>query len=95
MKWQIAQAKQEFSQLVRAALEEPQFIFNRDRLVAALVDAEEYQAFRRWKEQQECSLLDAFRPLQMICAEEGYSLEVPERKDRIAPLPWPDAGSAR
>lgn len=95
MKWQIAQAKQEFSQLVRAAFGEPQFIFNRNRLVAALIDGEEYEAFRRWKEERERSLADVFLELQEICAEEAYSLDVPERKDRSAAPAWSDAGSTR
>lgn len=95
MKWQIGQAKQEFSRLVRASMGEPQLVYNRERMVAAVVDGEEYEAFRKWKDERSRPLLDAFQTLQRICSEEEYVLEVPQRSDRITPLPWPDADPAR
>ena len=39
MSWSIAQAKQRFSELLRQAAEAPQLIFNRERMVAAVIDA--------------------------------------------------------
>lgn len=50
MSWNIAQAKQCFSEVVKRAATEPQLIFNRDRLVAAVIDAEQFSAFNRWRE---------------------------------------------
>ena len=38
--WTIARSKQHFSELVRACQREPQLIYNRSRLVAALVEPE-------------------------------------------------------
>lgn len=43
MPWNIAQAKQRFSEIVRRAAEGPQLIYNRKRLVAAVIDAELHQ----------------------------------------------------
>ena len=49
MTWSIAQAKQRLSEVVRLAAEEPQPIYNRGRLVAALIDADSYRAFEQWR----------------------------------------------
>jgi hypothetical protein len=49
MGWSIAQAKQRLSEVVRLAAREPQPLYNRGRLVGALIDAESYQAFERWR----------------------------------------------
>lgn len=94
MKWQVAQAKQRLSRVLAAAASEPQLIFNRDRLVAAVIAPREFEEFRSWKQQQQAgSLLNAFRSLQEICAEESYTLEVPVRRDRPNPFA-PDAADA-
>ena len=83
MRWKIAEAKQKFSQLLKNAHTSPQLIFNRDRLVAAVVDAERFEAFETWaKVVQRRTLADAFAELRAICSEEGYSLETPPREDR-------------
>ena len=83
MRWKVAEAKQKFSQILRTAQTAPQLIFNRDRLVAAVVDAETFGAFEMWqKSQQARSLADAFAELRAICAEERYSLETSPRADR-------------
>lgn len=85
--WKVAEAKQRFSEVVRAAEEEPQLIYNRGRLVAAVVPAEELQEFLAWREWREHSSLgDAFTALRKICAEEEYSFEIPPRKDRPNPF---------
>jgi prevent-host-death family protein len=83
MHWKVAEAKQKFSDIVRQAAREPQLIFKRDRLVAAVVDAETFAAFQAWREQQERrSLADAFAELRRIAAEEDYTVELPPRHDR-------------
>jgi hypothetical protein len=57
--------------------------WSRDRLVAALVDAQIFAAFQAWREQKEHrSLADAFVELHQIAAEEHYSRELPQRLDR-------------
>ena len=95
MEWRVAQAKQHLSQLLDAAAAEPQLIFNRDRLVAAVIDPREFEAFRSWKEQRAAPLLEGFRTLQSICSEESYSLEVPLRQDRTNPFAGPETHAAR
>jgi prevent-host-death family protein len=83
MHWHVAEAKQKFSEVLRATSEEPQLIFNRDRLVAAVVDARTFHAFQAWYEQQgKATLAEAFAELRCLCAEEDYTLTVPPRRDR-------------
>ena len=90
MDWKIAEAKQKFSELVKAAEGEPQWIYNRDKLVAAMVPAETLQEFLSWRHQKEARTLgDAFEELRQICAEENYTLEIPPRRER--PNPFLDA----
>jgi len=87
MNWKVAEAKQRFSEVVRAAEEEPQLIFNRDRLVAAVVEPDAFQEFLAWRRETERrSVADAFAEGRRICAEEGYTLEVPPREDRPNPF---------
>jgi antitoxin (DNA-binding transcriptional repressor) of toxin-antitoxin stability system len=87
MNWRIAQAKQRFSELIHAAAKEPQLIYNRERLVAAIIEAEMFQEFLAWRDHTEkTSLADAFRELHQLMAEEDYTLEVPARKDRPNPF---------
>ncbi len=84
MNWKIEQAQQQLSQLIGDAIEEPQLIYNQDRLVAAVVEPELFQEFLEWKHQHhKRSLADAFTELRQICVEEDYSLEVPPRQDSV------------
>lgn len=83
MRWSIAEAKQKFSDVVRRAGQEPQLIFNRDRMVAAVVDPQTFEAFRAWRERdQSRTLADAFAELRQIAKEKAYALELPARSDR-------------
>ncbi|MGH8615606.1 MAG: type II toxin-antitoxin system Phd/YefM family antitoxin [Gammaproteobacteria bacterium] len=83
MRWGIAEAKQKFSDVVRKAGQEPQLIFNRDRLVAAVVDPETFEAFQTCREQEQSrSIAAAFDELRKLVAEEGYKLEAPPRRNR-------------
>ena len=52
MTWNIAQAKQQFSEVVRLSVQEPQAIYNRDKPVAMLVNAELFEAFHQWHTRQ-------------------------------------------
>ena len=49
MTWNIASAKQQFSEVVRLTAEEPQAIYNRDKPVAVLISAEEFEEFKQWR----------------------------------------------
>jgi len=80
MPWNIADAKQRFSEIVRRATGNPQLIYNRKRLVAAVIDAEDYRAFQEWSEQTaERTLGDEFQDLRQIMREEQYELPPPHR----------------
>jgi prevent-host-death family protein len=90
MEWKIAEAKQKFSELVKAAEDEPQWIYNRDTLVAAMVSAETLRELLDWRHQrQERTVGEAVEELRRICEEEDYTLEIPPRQER--PNPFPDA----
>ena len=49
MWWNIAQAKQQFSEVVQLSAIEPQAIYNRNTAVATVVSAEEYALFQPWR----------------------------------------------
>lgn len=83
MNWKVGQAKQRLSELLRRSGDEPQRIFSRDRFVAAVVSAGLFEEFERWREERRRRSLDRrFQEVREICEDEGYSLEVPERRDR-------------
>ena len=88
MNWKIADAKQNFSELVKAAEGEPQWIYNRDKLVAAVVPAETLKEFLGWRRHHASrTLAEAFDELRRICEEEEYTLEIPPRQERPNPFP--------
>ena len=87
MEWKIGDAKQHFSEVIRAAEEGPQWIYNRERLVAAVVEPDTLREFLAWREKEERpSLAEVFADLRRICAEEDYELEIPVRQDRPNPF---------
>ena len=89
LNWEIPEAQQRFAELIRSINQEPQLIYDREQLVAAVVDAETFQEFLLWHQQcQKPSLADEFAELRRLCAEEDYSLEVPPRQNR--PLSFVD-----
>jgi prevent-host-death family protein len=86
MNWNIAQAKQCFSEVVKQAVDEPQLIYNRNQPVAALISAEDYAAFEAWRkaQAQPRSMAEDFEELRKLLREEGFEdgLELPPRADR-------------
>ncbi len=88
MNWNVAQAKQGLSKVLREAEREPQRIYNRQRLVAAVVAGEMFEEFLRWKERRERrSIGDLMAELRTICAEEGgWELPTPDRENRPNPF---------
>lgn len=77
MSWNIAQAKQQFSEVVRLSVQEPQLIYNRERCVAAVIDAETFKSFEVWRKQSGRKTLgEEFAELRRIAAEENYQLAV-------------------
>ena len=87
-RWRIAEAKQQFSEVVRRADDTPQKIYRRDRLVAVVVSPDTLAALEATGRQQPPpTLADAFSDIRSACLEERYELELPERGDRDA---WVD-----
>jgi prevent-host-death family protein len=84
--WGIAEAKQRFSEVVRAAEEEPQMIYNRNRRVAAVIGGEALDCFLDWRARQGRTLAAAFDELRELATGEGFELEVPPRADRLNPF---------
>lgn len=81
MTWNIAQAKQQFSEVVRLSAQEPQAIYNREKPVAMLINAAEFEAFHQWRTvQQEPSLTAQFADLRMALQAAGVQeLDIPKR----------------
>ena len=89
--WLTGEAKQRFSEVLRQSESEPQLIFRRDRLVAAVISAEAFEEFKRWRESTERrSLAAAFDEVRELCARYDYELDTGERRDRD---PWLDESS--
>jgi len=83
MKWSIAKARERFSELLRKTEVEPQPIYNRDKLVAAVISAESFEEYSAWSERtKRRSIADTFDELRKILAEEDYELQIPPREDR-------------
>lgn len=81
MTWNIAQAKQQFSEVVRLSVQEPQAIYNREKPVAVLVNAAEYASFQQWRSaQHEPSLSAQFAELRAALQQAGVeALQLPSR----------------
>ncbi len=72
MTWSIAQAKQHLSEVVRLAANEPQPIYNRGRLVGALIDADTFRAFEQWRiETRRTTVAEQFEILRAELAAEA------------------------
>ncbi len=88
MKWSVAKARERFSELLRKAAMEPQEIYNREHLVAAVLGPD---SFRELSESRERSarrtLGESFADMRKVMAEEGYRLEIPPRKSRKNDFP--------
>jgi PHD/YefM family antitoxin component YafN of YafNO toxin-antitoxin module len=83
MTWNIAQAKQKFSEVVRLTAEEPQVIYNRDQVVAVMVDAKEYAAFEQWRARKAPRTLgEAFAELRALAAGDEDPIPLAPRRDR-------------
>jgi hypothetical protein len=84
--WTIATARQHLPEVVGLAAHEPQLVYRRDKLVAAVVSpelADEVHNLLR------PSLAARLAELQRLCAEENYELPVSARRDRGNPFASP------
>ena len=83
MNWRVGEAKQRLSELLRESASEPQMVYSRDRLVAAVISAEEFEEFRAWREERRRGTLGrSFDEVREICREEAYAFDAGERGDR-------------
>jgi antitoxin (DNA-binding transcriptional repressor) of toxin-antitoxin stability system len=83
MNWKIGEAKQRFSEVVRAAEDGPQRIYHRERLVAGVVDAETLEDYLAWRDRRgRRTVADAFAELRELLRDEPNGLTIPEREDR-------------
>ena len=75
MTWNIASAKQQFSEVVRLTAEEPQAIYNRDKPVAVLISAQEYEEFKAWQAQKNRpTLAEQFDEIRALLAAGGVGV---------------------
>lgn len=82
MHWDTEQAQQHFTQLLKAATEAPQQIFQHNQLTAVVIDAADFAQFEQWQAQQKQCLGTAFSELRTLCTQEDYQLDLPARTDR-------------
>lgn len=83
MVWQVAEAKQRLSEVLRSAAQEPQTIYSRSRPVAVVVAGETFEEFRAWQAERKARTVGAaFAELRSLAKGSGYVLVVPRRKDR-------------
>lgn len=88
MKWKIADAKINFSELIRKAEKEPQLIYNRDKMVAVVVGKDEFDELERIKKTiTDRNLASALSEFSSICSEESYTFEAPSRQNRMVKFP--------
>ncbi len=85
--WKVAEAKQRFAEVIRRSESEPQKIYRRDRLVAAVVNPGAVERLHQMERELSArTLADLLAEAREICAGEEYSLEVGARADREG---WP------
>ena len=91
MTWNIASAKQQFSEVVRLTDEKPQAIYNRDKPVAVIISAQDFEDFQRWRaERDRPSLAQQFDEIRALLAAEGLDgIELPPRTTRPNPMDEP------
>ena len=78
--WKIEEAQQHFSEIIEAVGQEPQLIYRQNQLVAVVIEAETFQKFLHWQQQQaQPPLSQVFAELRQLCQEEDYTLEIPNR----------------
>jgi hypothetical protein len=85
--WNVEEAQQRFRELISAATQEPQIVYNQDEVVAVIIEAKVFNQFLDWRQQQtQTSLAEKFATFRQLCVEEKYTLEVPTRDDRPNPF---------
>ncbi len=92
MTWNIDEAPQHFTEIIAAVSQNPQLIYHHNNLIAVVIRADLFQEFLAWQGTQTQavnpphSLAHAFAELRQLCAEEGYTFEIPTRQNRPNPF---------
>ena len=76
--WNVGEAKQQFSKLLRRSARQPQLIYRRNRLIAAVVAMDETKAAAI----EEPTLADRFDEIREVFREEKARLGTPPRRGR-------------
>ncbi|HBB31262.1 MAG TPA: prevent-host-death protein [Cyanobacteria bacterium UBA8803] len=85
MDWKIEEAQHQFLEVINAAEQTPQLIYDHNHLVVAVVRADLFQEFLAWQQKQP-ALADVFTELHQLCLEENYTFESVPRRDRPNPF---------
>jgi antitoxin (DNA-binding transcriptional repressor) of toxin-antitoxin stability system len=77
--WNVGEAKQQFSELLRRSERQPQLIYRRNRLIAAVVAMDETKASAL---NEPITLADRFDEIREVFRQEKTQLRAPRRRDR-------------
>lgn len=77
--WNVGDAKQQFSELLRRSERQPQLIYRRNRLVAAVIAMDETKASAM---SEPVTLADRFDEIRQVFREEKVRLQTPRRRAR-------------
>lgn len=78
-RWTVGEAKQRFSEIIRLSEREPQLIYRRDTLVAAVVSVEREEDVSNVRPP---SLAERFEEARALLRSESYRLTIPARRSR-------------
>ncbi len=89
MPWKVAEAKQKLSEVIRRAEKEPQILQNRERVVGAVIAAEDLASYLAWRQgRRQRTVGELLADARRICAETHYTFEPPPRKSRPVAVDW-------
>jgi Phd_YefM. len=77
--WNVGEAKQQFSEVLRRSASEPQMIYRRNQLVAAVVAVDEANAAAVTRR---VTIGDRFAELRELLGEKSYRLPQTRRRSR-------------
>jgi antitoxin (DNA-binding transcriptional repressor) of toxin-antitoxin stability system len=77
--WNVGEAKQQFSEVLRRSATEPQLIYRRDQLIAAVVAMDEKKAASVSKP---LTIADRFEEARELFRQENYQLPQTRRRTR-------------
>jgi len=87
MNWNVAQAKQRLSEVIREAAREPQVIYSRNSPVAAVIAAQELPEYQAWKQSRSrpATLAEEFDRLRELAVGDPDPIPEPDRLAAMRP----------